>query len=107
MLAHQAGAAQSRGVTPGVRIEMGCEVERLESRRDDEDPSNPLLRVRLTSGEEFSVDMVVVAAGVVPSVEWCVCLSPARLSLMMPFLSPRCSSDAIALQGTRRVVARC
>ena len=74
MLTHQAGTAHLSGISPGVRIETGCEVDKLEARIGAREPSELPLCVRLTTGEEVSVDVVVVAAGVVPSVEWCAFL---------------------------------
>ena len=63
-LADESGGAHG---CAGLQLELNCELEALESSGDD---TWPLVAV-LTSGVRVSVDAVIVAVGVVPSVEWC------------------------------------
>jgi hypothetical protein len=51
----------------GVRVELGCEIARLEELAGDSAP----IRVHLTNGVVHDVSFVVVAVGVIPSVDWC------------------------------------
>jgi hypothetical protein len=53
-----------------MRVVMNCELAALEEDARGEWP----LQATLTSGEALSVDVVVAATGVEPSVDWCVWL---------------------------------
>ncbi len=60
------GCASGSAASSGLHVYMGCEIERIDA-AVGEWP----LQVRLTSGSAVDVDVVVVATGVVPSVDWC------------------------------------
>ena len=76
---------------PGVRVLAGCEVERVDSARGGG------AQVHLTSGEAVEVDVVVVAAGVLPSVDWCAASRPRAWA---------CRTDSAARKGARVLAAR-
>ena len=68
LLAGEGGTAGA-GAVAGVRVELSCE---LASLRAAPAPADWPVLATLTSGEQLGVDVVILATGVEPSVEWCV-----------------------------------